>query len=215
VPNCGKKVVSNNLCDMHRKRLERHGNIDAGRPKDWGSRRKHPLYNTYKWIFRKYLNSDICQEWNDFWVFVTDVGKRPSADHRLDRPDKTKPFSKENFGWRISIYRGKKDTLDKKAAYMRKWSALNPDKIRNNNYKKLYGVTLDEYNKLLESQDGVCKICNRTELESSCVDRNLHVDHCHDTGKVRGLLCTKCNTALGLLSDDPELLKKAIDYLEN
>lgn len=76
------------------------------------------------------------------------------------------------------------------------------------NLKRLYGITLDDYQVLLDEQGGVCAICKRTRGI-----RKLHVDHDHDTGIVRGLLCHACNTALGLLGEDPAILSAALEYL--
>lgn len=72
-----------------------------------------------------------------------------------------------------------------------------------------YGITLDHYNELLARQGGACAICH----ENKDV-RNLAVDHCHETGKVRGILCQRCNRALGLLRDDTSLMRSAIMYLD-
>jgi hypothetical protein len=79
-------------------------------------------------------------------------------------------------------------------------------------YLSRYGITLSDYNKMFEQQEGKCIGCTRhqSELESS-----LCVDHCHVTGKVRGLLCTDCNKALGLVRDNTSILKRLINYLEN
>ena len=78
--------------------------------------------------------------------------------------------------------------------------------------RKQYGITLEEYNNMLEAQDYKCAICgNEDEIEG----RRLAIDHCHSTGNVRGLLCGKCNRGLGLFYDNQELLKQAIQYLEN
>lgn len=71
---------------------------------------------------------------------------------------------------------------------------------------KQYGLTVDQYDAMLAAQKGACCICT--------VEMNPpHVDHCHTTGKVRGLLCHKCNTALGLLGDSADRLNVAADYL--
>lgn len=84
------------------------------------------------------------------------------------------------------------------------------DKIRvNNRLKKKYGITLEEYQRLWEGQGEVCAICKTPKL----TQRMLCVDHCHKTGEVRGILCIKCNSALGKFNDDPKLLQKAIEYL--
>lgn len=74
--------------------------------------------------------------------------------------------------------------------------------------ERLYGITLEQYEAMLEAQDGVCKICG-----SPPGRKRLHVDHCHVTKVVRGLLCSPCNTALGAFKDDEELLERAIAYL--
>ncbi len=76
-------------------------------------------------------------------------------------------------------------------------------------YVKRYGITIDEYDTLLRSQNGVCAICSREPVDG----QRLAVDHDHKTGKVRGLLCFKCNTGLGHLGDSLDTLKRAVDYL--
>lgn len=76
-------------------------------------------------------------------------------------------------------------------------------------YKNKYGITLDEYNKMLEKQKGLC-------ANSYCGSNlRLSVDHCHDTGIVRGILCNTCNLALGQIDDNKRRLKGLIEYLEN
>lgn len=73
-----------------------------------------------------------------------------------------------------------------------------------------YGITLAEYDTILKGQGGGCAVCG----VSSSGDRKLSVDHCHATGRVRGLLCNRCNYALGQFDDRPELLRQAALYLE-
>jgi hypothetical protein len=73
-----------------------------------------------------------------------------------------------------------------------------------------YGITLAQYNTMLEAQNYKCAICgNEDEVEG----RRLAIDHCHTSGKVRGLLCGKCNRGLGLFYDNTINLAKAIEYL--
>lgn len=79
---------------------------------------------------------------------------------------------------------------------------------RNQNLKRFYGITIEDFELMLNNQNGVCKICS-----SDNGGNTLHVDHCHSTGKVRGLLCGKCNTAIGLMNDDIDVLLSAIKYL--
>ena len=92
-------------------------------------------------------------------------------------------------------------------------SVCNVCAVENNRETHLrnkYGITLDFYDKLLEKQNYVCAICNLTNNNGY----KLCVDHCHTTGKIRGLLCHTCNTALGKFKDNEELLINAIKYLK-
>lgn len=75
--------------------------------------------------------------------------------------------------------------------------------------KKLYGMSPEEYSTLMAAQGGKCAICR-----SSCPRGRLSVDHNHETGEIRGLLCRDCNRALGIFRDDPDRLRKAAEYLE-
>ena len=77
--------------------------------------------------------------------------------------------------------------------------------------KRSYGLDFAEYNKMLEKQNGVCAICSSIPPDNH--KKRLNIDHCHTTGRVRGLLCDACNRALGLFKDSPDLMLKAISYL--
>ena len=77
--------------------------------------------------------------------------------------------------------------------------------------RRTYGITLDDYERMLDEQGGGCAICGRTEKEEG---RRLAIDHCHTTNEVRGVLCGKCNQAIGMMDDDINRLKKAAKYLE-
>lgn len=79
---------------------------------------------------------------------------------------------------------------------------------QKNRLLKRYGLSQDQFERLLLDQNGLCKICGQKDA-----DRELAIDHCHATGRIRGLLCQKCNTALGLFKDNIELLRKSIIYL--
>ena len=92
------------------------------------------------------------------------------------------------------------------------WDANNPDKRKDNYLRRTYDITLDEYNELFAEQHGCCAICDKHQSE---VAKSLHVDHCHDTGEVRGLLCFDCNIGIGKLGDNLEGLEKAVNYLRN
>ena len=109
-----------------------------------------------------------------------------------------------------------RDTKDKFSAYMREYRKKNPLTMKQIDLKKRFGITLEDFNSMMESQSGVCKICKSPELtidHRTKTVRNLAVDHCHTTGKIRGLLCTNCNRALGLFKDSPELLQAALLHI--
>jgi len=91
----------------------------------------------------------------------------------------------------------------------------NNKNYREKHLHRKYNLTVKQYELMLKSQNGVCKLCKRPETrKQNNKIKQLCVDHCHRTGKVRGLLCHNCNTAIALFSDDPELLRKAAEYLE-
>ena len=87
----------------------------------------------------------------------------------------------------------------------------NHKNVRTKYYLRQYGITVEEYEHMYEMQKGVCKICSKPEP----IKTRLCVDHNHTTGKVRGLLCTHCNTALGHMFDNVSLLQNAIGYLHD
>lgn len=92
--------------------------------------------------------------------------------------------------------------------HQKTWVKDNPVKLKNQQMKYRYGISLKEFDTLLEKQDNLCALCNMALDESLCVDHN------HTTGKVRGIIHKTCNTAIGLLKDNPELLYRASTYLE-
>lgn len=95
-----------------------------------------------------------------------------------------------------------------------KFKRENPEEAyrrqRKYAFKKKYGITLDDYDAMLGQQEGRCAICFTLPMP----DSPLYVDHCHDTGQVRGLLCQGCNSGIGQLGDDQNRLRSAIRYLE-
>lgn len=95
----------------------------------------------------------------------------------------------------------------------RKADPKTTDKKRDYDFRRQYGISLSERADMLASQGGRCKICG---IEEGLAPRKrLAVDHCHETGKVRGLLCDNCNKGIGCLRDDPAILRMAIEYLNH
>lgn len=107
-------------------------------------------------------------------------------------------------------------TPEQLRAAQREYNARRDPMDRWNNYlRSRYGLTVEGYHALLEAQNHACAICETPLAELTYENRRaLHVDHCHDTGRVRGLLCNACNRSIGGLRDDPALLRRAADYLE-
>jgi hypothetical protein len=112
-------------------------------------------------------------------------------------------------------------------ARARRWQQANPERVneyyrarrlepevkrreRAGHLKRKYGMTIEQYDAMLEAQGGGCFICARPPRE----DISLHVDHDHSTGKVRGILCFRCNNALADFQEDVRLLAKAANYLD-
>lgn len=114
----------------------------------------------------------------------------------------------------------------REAEYKRKWRAANRDKVseQNRRYhsankdkqaerqrKYAYGITKDQFDTMLAAQNASCAICSAGTPGHNA---SFHVDHCHTTGAVRGLLCHHCNTGLGLFKDSREALLRAANYLK-
>ena len=128
--------------------------------------------------------------------------------------------SERNKKWR-------KDNPEKYKANLKKWNEANPraykkcaglgrDYFKNSQLKRYYGIDLKTYNNLQTKQDNKCAICNKEETaidSRTGLVKYLSVDHCHKTGKIRGLLCVNCNQGLGKFKDCHKLLEKATTYL--
>ena len=95
------------------------------------------------------------------------------------------------------------NSLQKKKSY-------NRERIKITTLKTLYGLTLDNLHQMYKDQDGICK----KPYSKVSAYGGLHIDHCHLTNKVRGLLCIKCNNLLGQANDDINILQLAIEYLK-
>lgn len=99
--------------------------------------------------------------------------------------------------------------------YQRRFKRDNPEawrrKHRQGTLRRAHGISLETFEEMSAAQQGLCAICHKPELSRH---GHLNVDHDHQTGKIRGLLCNGCNGALGLVFDDPAILRAMIRYLE-
>lgn len=109
----------------------------------------------------------------------------------------------------------------------REWQLAHPERVaektaeyrasgrkaiadRKSHLKRRFGLTVEEYDTMLQNQGGVCRLCGAPPQPPY----SLHVDHDHATGRVRGILCFRCNNALGDFADDPDRLRAAARYVE-
>jgi hypothetical protein len=101
-------------------------------------------------------------------------------------------------------------------AYRRRWAAENPEKAEAQRQRKRlrrYGLTIEQYDDIVCRQNnrcGVCR-CSLAEIES----KRIHIDHCHVTGRVRGVLCEQCNLGIGKFKENAEALARAAEYLQS
>jgi len=93
----------------------------------------------------------------------------------------------------------------------KQWQKDNPTRKRETQLKRNYGISLEDYQEMKKAQNNCCATCDRNESE---LKRSLMVDHCHTSGKIRGLLCDECNLSLGKIKDNIQTLEKMILYLK-
>ncbi len=99
----------------------------------------------------------------------------------------------------------------------RKYVEKNRDKQRAAHIYRTYGISWEEYLVLFARQNGECSICKvslSTHIQPDNRHEIAHIDHCHETGKIRGLLCNKCNSAIGYFNESALLCKLGAEYLE-
>ena len=126
---------------------------------------------------------------------------------------------KQKWSSEFHIHKGKGDghrSVCKNCDSRKQYNRYTYKGRRNRNLLEIYNITLEDYELMLKSQNGVCAICKRPETiknKNNKIDP-LSVDHCHTTGKIRGLLCRECNRLLGMLEKE-KWIEKAKEYLKN
>lgn len=151
-----------------------------------------------------------------------DYRKRNLEKCRQKEREYNETHREERNAYFREYYATSETRREKSKESTRNWRKNNPEKVRqrwqsrsyltrlDHHLRGKFGITLAEYNDMLEKQDGLCAICGQPPRGQ----RRLGVDHCHETGKVRQLLCHPCNSGMGLLGDNIETLQRAIAYLE-
>ncbi len=151
---------------------------------------------------REYMR-DYCREWRKRRTPEQLARARETMlKWRAANPDKVAAIKARDYAKR------KKHILSQ----AKQWAKDNPRAVRDHALRR-FGITADDYDRMLAAQGGGCAICGiKTVTQKG--RKNFHVDHCHATGVVRGLLCHMCNVGLGAFKDEPARLRRAADYIE-
>lgn len=150
-------------------------------------------------------------DYEEFVAIVKDVPPR----HSVVCVAETSPIGPGNWDVVADLSTGfDLSTREGRIAYGRAHRKANPEVYRDRDLRKTFDISLEEYNAILTSQGNVCAICERPErAERDGKSIAMAMDHCHATGKNRGILCGNCNKALGKFEDNPDFLRNAIIYL--
>lgn len=136
-------------------------------------------------------------------ITKTERQKEYARQYRLDNKEKLKEYAKKHYLANKERY--------KLNHYSWRDENLSLEKYRAYYLKRAHGISLARYCEILAEQEYRCRICYKPFNSPKAT----HIDHCHKTGKIRGILCQKCNNALGLLEDSKEILSSALRYLGN
>lgn len=134
-----------------------------------------------------------------------------SAKYRRENPEK----------WREIDRRAKRkarqnpERILQRLTYQKQYRDENRKTLSDKERQRKFGITPERYSELLESQNGACAICKQPETATRLGKvKALAVDHCHQSGAIRGLLCADCNTGIGKLKENIDIFNSAIQYLE-
>jgi len=145
-----------------------------------------------------------------------------AALYRKKNAEKILQFAKKRY-WsdpekaRAKHNQWRAENTQKALSATLRWRRMNPESYRisarKSELKRRHGITLEEYDRMFQEQRGRCQICKNKGAGTSKY-YPLDIDHCHLTGKIRGLLCGLCNRGIGQLKDSPAILRAAVAYLE-
>jgi len=152
-------------------------------------------------FYKSKANKDGLQTW------CKSCTKQTQSESRKENPDKHSKWSKDSY------YKNHAKSKKRVRHNTTKWAKENPELYALHKFRsklKKYGLTEESYNALVSKQNNCCAICGTNPM---AIGEELSIDHCHETGKVRGLLCRPCNLGIGNLKDSLELVLKAANYL--
>lgn len=133
-----------------------------------------------------------------------------AAKYRRENPEKFREINRK------SKQRARKDPdkLNRIRAYQKQYREENRKVLSDRERKRKFGISSERYAEMFNLQNGLCAICNRPETATRLGKvKALAVDHCHNTGTIRGLLCADCNTGIGKLKENIDIFQSAIQYL--
>lgn len=189
----------------------------TGRPRvAQGVRRNKELRSRQHAVWRRLMkHSSGFVVWSHFDAFAVWLNGEPKA-WGLMAEDPMKALGPENFKWIDKPENAHdRDTPEGRRAYFRAHRDAKPEMHRAYSLKSIYGIKLEDYARMLNEQNGVCAICGKPETKiKNGKLAMLSVDHCHNSTKVRGLLCGNCNLGIGYFQDDIVRLENAIEYLK-
>lgn len=135
-----------------------------------------------------------------------------AAKYRKANPEKIREIQRKSNAKRRSDPEASRVIRD----YQARYREANAETLRHKERERRFGINSETYSQMLQSQSGVCAICGNPETATRLgVVKALSVDHCHTTGRIRGLLCSDCNTGIGKLRDSVKVLQNAIRYLQS
>lgn len=156
----------------------------------------------------------VAQPLDEFYVNNTRSGQRMAACKSCQRAAASEWKRKNPDRARKQLYEWRDKNMDKMTAATERWRERNPEKQAANARRyglRRFGLTPEQYDDMLAAQQFSCAICRKHQ---TLFKRRLAVDHHHETGKVRALLCDNCNKGIGCLQEDPEIFAAAVAYLK-
>lgn len=158
------------------------------------------------------IRCSTCKELKDASIqnFAGHMVARGSGECRPCKNIRTGKWKKEHREkCNLQKRKHREKYLERERKKQRNNYQKNKKRVKSYVLKQTYGITIEEYEARYDEQGGKCGCCGNTQER-----KRLFVDHCHSTGKIRGLLCGRCNTAIGLLGDNTEGVTRAIEYLK-